>query len=137
MMTLSGIAAVLAAIAALVLLIIYFVKKHQERGRDPLYDKEVYYYCCDQDWQAVAKRFRANIASSAQVHIYSTSGGSDHSCGLAAEGDKIVRLGKTMDDSDAVATKAGECGVWLYGPKPARDTPGVAAFAGPMWFQPG
>jgi hypothetical protein len=108
-MALSGAASVLAVVIALVLLVAYFEKKQRERGQDPLYAEEVYYYRGG-SWRAAAARFRATLASPAQVKIYRASGG-------------------------ASPGKDARCGVWLYGPKPARETPGVTSFARGVWFQ--
>jgi hypothetical protein len=134
-MSLSRVASVLATIIALALLVAYFVKKQQERGQDPYYNKEVYFYEDSNAWGATAARFRADIASMAQVKIYTTAGGEDKGCGLVFENGKIVERAAPETCAALPSGAYASCGVWLYGPKPGRGTPGVAPFSAGVWFQ--
>lgn len=74
-MSLSGVAAVLAAIVTLVPIVVCFVKKHQEQGPATLRQGSVLH---QQGWRRkdTTGRFRAVAA---QVHICANSGGGRHS----------------------------------------------------------
>jgi hypothetical protein len=129
----SSVASVLAALLALFLLLVYFVKKQQERGQDPRYTKEVYLYLGEGGISAAAKRLGASLASAEQVRLYASEGGMIAGCGFAVGQGSLVTIGKTI--GKAADGGASRCGVWLYGPKPRRGTPCVLPFAKGMWFQ--
>jgi hypothetical protein len=132
------------ALVAAVLLVVYFVASHRERGRSPHYAQEVYLYRVEHsapgepspDPAAVAVAHRAALATQAQVALYAAAGGSARGRGQVAGG---ACVGLTPAAKGPLAVTAGApagCGAWLYGAKPRRGSPGVAPFSDGLWFQP-
>ena len=82
------------------------------------------------DIDKVVKQYGAKIATQAQVATYTRLGG--HAPGYAL----ALALANDSGKLVSVSTDPAPTGVWLYGPRPRRDSPNINPFNCSHWFQP-
>ena len=136
----------LALIAVLIILAIvaFGWRTYERRGTAPSFQREVFLWFDPNSTSpnlnaatSTAAALKSVVASPGQVSLYAAGGGSAAGAGITSTGDIYWAPGPQYAGSTAFE-KLGTglpYGVWLFGPKPAKETPNVMPFSCQSWYQ--
>jgi len=135
----DSVALSIAVVLAAIMFIMYLWASQNERGVVPHYATEVFRAVVNvNDIDKVVKQYGAKIATQAQVATYTRLGGHapGYALALANDSGKLVSVSTDPAPTDPAPTDPAPAGVWLYGPRPRRDSPNINPFNCSHWFQP-